>query len=109
MLRLPAPVLPWQRRRRRRPTLAQASATGAARGLVVKDGLTAFVGLLLSVWLCGIPFFVWAVHATRTWIGPPRGWPWTLPIWPLMLLQESWQQWRDRQRLRRMKAEVWRR
>lgn len=75
----------------------------------MRDGLITFVGFLVAIWLCGILFFLWAVHVTRPRMGTPLGWPWCLPIWPLMLLREEVGKWRQRRRLSRMKAEVWRR
>lgn len=75
----------------------------------MKDGLVTVVAFVVSVWLCGIPFFIWAVHVTRHHMGTPRCWPWGLLIWPLMLLHEEIGKWRERRRLSRMKAEVWRR
>lgn len=39
----------------------------------------------------------------------PKSWPWGVLLWPIFLSFELYLLHRDRQRLRRMKAEVWKR
>jgi hypothetical protein len=64
-------------------------------------------GFLAALWLIGCALFVFAgIEAPRL---RPRTWPWLVPLWPLMLLIEWAKSRQHEARLRRLKAEVWRR
>lgn len=65
-------------------------------------------GCLAALWLLGIAVFFWigCVVAVKD---RPWGLSWLVPLWPLMVAFELWQIRREKLRLARMKAEVWKR
>lgn len=65
------------------------------------------VGVLASLWILGILFFLRA--GARHPNHRPPGWPWSVPLWPLMLACDIYQHYADKRRLARLKRDVWQR